>query len=61
MLDEKKLISQIQIAVPITKRPYRALADTMGTTEYEVINTVQKLKQNGLIRSIAGIFDAKKL
>ncbi|HOF12854.1 MAG TPA: hypothetical protein PLN01_00865 [Spirochaetota bacterium] len=61
MLDEKKLISQIQIAVPVTKRPYRVLADTLGTTEYEVINTVQKLKQDGLIRSIAGIFDAKKL
>lgn len=61
MLDREQLIKHIEIAFPLTKRPYEALAHTLNTTEDEVIHSLEALKRNNSIRSIAGIFDAKSL
>ena len=58
---EKRLIRIIQDDMPITERPYKAIADELGITEEEALNSVRKLKEKGIIRRIGASFDSRKL
>ncbi|MGB4267614.1 MAG: Lrp/AsnC family transcriptional regulator, partial [Spirochaetota bacterium] len=60
MLDMKQLLKTVQIQVPLVKRPFNAIAENLYSTEDEVIEALARLKQQGVLRSIAGIFNAKK-
>ena len=55
------LLYQMQNAFPMTERPFKAIADELGTTEAEVLATVQKLKDEKIIRQTSAIFDTKRL
>ncbi|MDH7555109.1 MAG: hypothetical protein QHH74_15815 [Spirochaetota bacterium] len=61
MFDTKQLLKTVQIQVPLVSRPFSAIAFNLHSTEDEVIETLASLKQQGILRSIAGIFNAKKL
>lgn len=61
MCDEKKLLKTIQIEVPLTHKPFSTIAHTLGTSEDEILATLTRLKEQNVIRSIAGIFNAKLL
>jgi len=52
MIDEKekKVISIIQGDIPLDPRPFRVAARKVGMTENEFIDTIRRLKQNGVIR-----------
>ena len=54
MLDEldRKLVAATQAGLPLTDRPYRALADRIGSTEDEVIVRLGRLLGSGAIRRI---------
>lgn len=58
---DRRLLNIIQMSFPLSVEPFKALADELGTTEEEVLNRVQKLKDMGIIRRIGGIFDSRKL
>ncbi|ADG82004.1 putative transcriptional regulator, AsnC family [Thermincola potens JR] len=58
---DKQLLTLIQSNFPITPEPFKELALTLGTTEEDVISRLQKLKEEGIIRRIGGIFDSQKL
>ena len=45
----------------MTKRPFKEVAEKLGTTEEEVLSTVQKLKDEKIIRQTSAIFDTKRL
>ncbi len=47
---EKKLIAAIQGDMPITERPYQKIADDLGVSEAAVLETLQSLTDQGVIR-----------
>ena len=47
---EKKVIASIQGDIPIVSRPYQALAAEIGIEEETLIETLQRLTEQGVIR-----------
>ena len=58
---QDELLYQMQNAFPMTQRPFKEIADALDTTEEEVLSTVQKLKDEKIIRQTSAIFDTKRL
>jgi len=58
---ENELLYEMQNAFPMVERPFKALAEKLGSTEEEVIALVQKLKDEKIIRQTSAIFDTKRL
>lgn len=58
---DKNLLTLIQRGLPIDKRPFQIIGDNLSITEKEVLDRIDKLKREGLIRRIGGIFNSKKL
>jgi DNA-binding Lrp family transcriptional regulator len=56
-----KLLKLLQVEMPVVERPFAALADRVGASEKEVLERVQRLKANGVIRQISAIFDTRSL
>lgn len=61
MLDTKQLLKTIQLQVPLHKRPFNTIANALQSNESKIIEALERFKAHGIIRSIAGIFNAKKL
>jgi len=59
MKDE--LLYQMQHAFPMTQKPFEEIAIALGSTESEVLQTVQHLKDEKIIRQTSAIFDTKRL
>ena len=47
---EKKVVAAIQGDMPISERPYRDIADRIGSDEQTVLAVLRDLNQRGLIR-----------
>ena len=58
---EAALLLRLQSAFPLEERPFRAIGETLGLTEKETLETVVRLKDEGIIRDITGIFNAHRL
>ena len=58
---QDELLYQMQHAFPLSRRPFKELAKTLGCSETEVIDTVRRLKEEGIIRQTSAIFDTKRL
>ncbi len=58
---DRQLLERIQRAFPVEPRPFRALADQVGSTEADVLTRVQRLQDQGIIRQIGPVFDLKRL
>jgi siroheme decarboxylase len=58
---DKSIINHIQSDFPICERPYQAIADQLKLDETEVIQRIQRLKNEGIIRRIGGNFRPEKL
>ena len=56
-----ELLYQMQHAFPLSQRPFRKLAETLGSSENEVLEAVKTLKEQGIIRQTSAIFDTKRL
>ncbi len=59
MKDE--LLYQMQNAFPMIQRPFLEIAKALDSTEAEVLQTVQQLKDDKIIRQTSAIFDTKRL
>lgn len=59
--DETLLLNRIQHSVPMTPRPFQDLGDDLGFSERTVLDTLETLKQAGVIRNIAAIFNPQSL
>lgn len=57
MLDatDRRLIAATQSGLPLTREPYRALAEQLGLQEADVIARLRSLLQRGAIRRIGAI------
>ena len=58
---ENELLYEMQNAFPLTEKPFKALAEKLGTSEEEILTKVQKLKEEKIIRQTSAIFDTKRL
>lgn len=58
---DKKLLNLMQNEIPIDKRPFKVLGEKLMLTESEVLKRVHKLKSDGIIRRIGGIFNSRKM
>ncbi len=56
-----KLLELLQVAVPVTERPFGEFAKQLGVSEQEVLDRVQNLKTAKVIRQISAIFDTRSL
>ncbi|MBU0925090.1 Lrp/AsnC family transcriptional regulator [bacterium] len=59
MKDE--ILYRIQKSFPLLKRPFEQIAKELNISEDEVIQILQKEKENKIIRQTSAIFDTKKL
>ena len=58
---DRKVLNRIQSNFPITPRPFLTIADDLGLTENDVLDRVERLRKNGIIRRIGGNFVPEKL
>lgn len=58
---DRQLLNIAQSNFPISSRPFRALAESMGISEEEVLGHVRRLAESGVIRKIGPSFDTRKL
>ncbi len=58
---DKELLNKLQWDFPMVLRPFRALGDTLGTTEEDLMARVQRLKADRVVRQISAIFDTRSL
>lgn len=58
---DKKLLTLIQRELPMDKRPFQIIAESLSITEKEVLERIANLKREGLIRRIGGIFNSREL
>jgi DNA-binding Lrp family transcriptional regulator len=58
---DKKILNILQKEFPLVERPFLIVAERCGIGEEEVINRVQRLKDEGVIRRIGAVFDGGKL
>jgi len=58
---DRAILNAIQSDFPICSRPYQELGRRLGLSEEQVLQTVARLKEEGIIRRIGGNFHSKKL
>ncbi|WP_031513667.1 AsnC family transcriptional regulator [Desulfofalx alkaliphila] len=58
---DRKLLNMAQSNFPIVARPYKELGHRLGISEEQVIERLQRLKDEDYIRRLGGIFDSRKL
>lgn len=58
---DKKILNVIQRNFPVQAKPFRIIAEKVGIREEEVLERVQRMKQEGIIRRIGAVFDSRKL
>lgn len=56
-----KLLNLLQREFPLVAEPFRAVAERLGRQEPAVLERVQQLKDEGIIRQISAIFDSRAL
>lgn len=52
---DRKIIAATQRGLPLTSRPFRAIAETIGVTEEQVQSRMALMLQTGVIRRIGAI------
>jgi DNA-binding Lrp family transcriptional regulator len=58
---DRKLMNILQSDFPLVETPFRAVADSLGINESEVIERVRTLKKRNVVRQIGAIFDTRRL
>jgi len=58
---DKKLVDLLQLSFPLTVQPYADIGSRLGIGEEGVIATIKRLKQEGIIRLIGPVFNARCL
>ncbi len=58
---DKLLLDEVQKGIPVEKRPFKRIGERIGVSEEEVLNRLKKLKNEGIIRRIGGIFNSRKM
>ncbi|MFC1873572.1 Lrp/AsnC family transcriptional regulator, partial [Chloroflexota bacterium] len=57
----QKLLGMLQNGFPLTLEPFADLGKTLVLSENEVITRIQQFKDDGVIRQISAVSDARSL
>ena len=58
---EKHLLNDFQHDFPLVSRPYKKIADELGTSEETVIETLNALQQQGYVSRVGAVFRANRI
>jgi DNA-binding Lrp family transcriptional regulator len=58
---DKDILNIIQSSFPLVSRPYAAIGEQVGLGEDEVLERVNKLRDEGVIRRLGGNFGSREL
>lgn len=58
---DRQLLNLMQNDFPLTTQPYLDMARKLDISEEEVLNRIQVMKQNGIIRRTGAILDSRKM
>lgn len=58
---DRALLNPIQNDFPIDVHPYQVLGLAVGTTEEDAYQRIQRLRRDGIIRRLGGVFDSRRL
>ncbi|NLB88933.1 MAG: Lrp/AsnC family transcriptional regulator [Syntrophomonadaceae bacterium] len=58
---DRQILDILQQEYPLDINPYKIIAQKIGISEAEVINRIRELKNQGIIRRIGAVFDARKM
>jgi DNA-binding Lrp family transcriptional regulator len=58
---EKEIINKLQKDFPLSKEPFKEIAEELNIHEDECLNIIASMKARGIIRRIGGVFDSKKM
>ena len=58
---DRNIINRMQGGFPLCNRPYRVVADQLGTTEDELIERIRRLKDNAQLSRFGPMYDAEKM
>lgn len=52
---QKQIVAQMQGDIPLSKEPYRDIAENLGITESQLIKELQDLQNRGILRRVGAI------
>lgn len=58
---DARLIDRVQHHFPLVREPYKAIAETLGCTEDDVLLRTRRLVVEGIIRDIGPVFNLRAL
>lgn len=58
---DREILNLIQSDFPLDPAPYKRIAEAVHSTEDEIIQRIQRLKKENVIRQISAIFDTRRL
>ncbi len=58
---DKKLLNDIQLDFPIVREPFSVLGTRLGISADEVLRRIDKFKQEGFVRLIGPVLEARRL
>jgi siroheme decarboxylase len=57
----KNILAKLPSQFPLTDRPYKEMAETIGMNEDELIGVLKSLKTSGLLRRVAAVLYHRKV
>ncbi len=58
---QRKLLNVMQEGIPLVERPFEAIGRQLGVSEADVLQGIQDLKSQGLLRRFGGIVNISEL
>ena len=58
---DRLLLDKMQSAFPLSVTPWKDLADSLSVTEEEVLDRVNRLKEDGVLRRTGAVIDARTM
>jgi DNA-binding Lrp family transcriptional regulator len=58
---EKRLLNDFQHDLPLSATPYADMAEQLGVSENEVLNSVRKLQDDGVISRVGPVFTPNRI
>jgi DNA-binding Lrp family transcriptional regulator len=58
---DRRVLTEIQAGFPVTWAPYCELGERLGVAEVDVLESVLKLRESGVVRRIGAIFDSARI
>jgi len=61
MTTDYEILRVIQDGVPVTREPFKEVADKLGMTQEELVKRVKAMNENGIIRRFSANINQRKL